>query len=150
MMDVNVIMVSLSLNVSIDKINQVFSVFLNKLVINNIKRLSLTRVKASSMQKVRVTRSKLSLILFIKKQKRLRIFILWTVWCLIVKVKILVWYMYICTKYFMRDKLLCHLLLLVIIIWGVAGMNKFFCVCIWPKRFHWGDIGIDLSGRVYF
>lgn len=54
MMDVNVIMVSLSLNVSIDKINQVFSVFLNKLVINNIKRLSLTRVKASSMQKVRV------------------------------------------------------------------------------------------------
>lgn len=53
MMDVNVIMISLSLNVSIDKINQVFSVFLNKLLINNIKRLSLTGVKASSMQKVR-------------------------------------------------------------------------------------------------
>ena len=43
------IMVSLSLNVSIDKINQVFSIFLSKLMISYIKSLSLTRGKASLM-----------------------------------------------------------------------------------------------------
>ena len=42
-------MVSLSLNVSIDKINQVFAIFLSKLMINYIKSLSLTGGKASLM-----------------------------------------------------------------------------------------------------
>ena len=56
------VMVSLSLNVSIDKINQVFSIFLSKLMISYIKSLSLTGGKASLMNW-----SKSSLILFVRQ-----------------------------------------------------------------------------------